>query len=55
MRDLVVAAVCMRSEPGQVEKNLEGMEFFVHEASEKAADAILFPSRSLGAIGSPIP
>jgi N-carbamoylputrescine amidase len=47
MRDLLVAAVCMHSEPGEVEKNLEGMEFFVHEASEKAADAILFPELSL--------
>ena len=55
MRDLLVAAVCMHSEPGEVEKNLEGMESFVHESSEKSADAILFPSPSLEAIGSPIP
>jgi len=47
MRDLVVAAVCMHSEPGEVEKNLERMESFVHEASERSAGAVLFPELSI--------
>ncbi len=47
MRDLLVAAVCMHSEPGEVEKNLERMESFVREAAEKAAHAILFPELSI--------
>ena len=47
MRDLVVAAVCMHSEPGEVDKNLGRMESFVHEASERCAGAILFPELSI--------
>jgi predicted amidohydrolase len=47
MRDLVVAAVCMHSEPGEVEKNLERMESFVREASGKEAHAVLFPELSI--------
>ena len=47
MRDLVVAAVCMHSEPGEVEKNLERMEFFVREASARSAGAVLFPELSI--------
>ena len=47
MRDLVVAAVCMHSEPGEVEKNLERMESFVGEASDKKAHAVLFPELSI--------
>ncbi len=47
MRNLVVAAVCMHSEPGEIEKNLERMESFVREASEKTAHAILFPELSV--------
>jgi len=47
MHDLVVAAVCMHSEPGEVEKNLERMDSFVREASEKAAHAVLFPELSI--------
>jgi predicted amidohydrolase len=43
MRDLVVAAVCMHSEPGEVDKNLERMESFVREASDREAHAVLFP------------
>jgi N-carbamoylputrescine amidase len=43
MHDLLVAAVCMHSEPGEVEKNLERMESFVREASERSAGAVLFP------------
>ena len=47
MRDLLVAAVCMHSEPGEVDKNLERMESFVHEASERSAGAVLFPELSV--------
>lgn len=47
MRDLRVAAVCMHSETGEVDKNLERMESFVHEASERSADAVLFPELSV--------
>jgi len=47
MRDFLVAAVCMHSEPGEVEKNLERMESFVHEASERSAGAVLFPELSI--------
>jgi len=43
MRDLLVAAVCTHSDPGEVEKNLERVEFFVHEAARKSADAVLLP------------
>jgi len=47
MEDFLVAAVCMHSEPGEVEKNLERMESFVHEAAERSAGAVLFPELSI--------
>jgi predicted amidohydrolase len=47
MRDLLVAAVCMRSEPGEVEKNLEQIDSFVGEASKRSADVVLFPELSI--------
>jgi len=47
MRDFVVAAVCMHSEPGEVEKNLDRMESFVRDASDKEAHAVLFPELSI--------
>ena len=47
MRDFLVAAVCMHSEPGEVDKNLERMESFVHEASGRSAGAVLFPELSI--------
>src|SRR4030065_382473 len=47
MRDLLVAAVCRHSEPGEVEKNLERMESFVGEESDKKAHAVLFPELSI--------
>jgi len=37
----------MRSEPGEVDGNLERMESFVHKASKKSADAVLFPELSI--------
>jgi predicted amidohydrolase len=47
MRDVLVAAVCMHSEPGEVDKNLERIESFVHEASGRSAGAVLFPELSI--------
>jgi N-carbamoylputrescine amidase len=43
MRDLLVAAICMHSEPGEVEKNLDRMDSFVQEASGRSAHVVLFP------------
>jgi N-carbamoylputrescine amidase len=37
----------MHSEPGEVEKNLERLESFVHEASESSAGMVLFPELSI--------
>lgn len=47
MRDLLVAAVCMHSEPGEIDKNLDRMKSFVRQASAKSADAVLFPELSV--------
>jgi predicted amidohydrolase len=47
MRDVLVAAVCMHSEPGEVEKNLERIQSFVHEASKRSAGVVLFPELSV--------
>ena len=47
MHDLLVAAVCMHSEPGEVDNNLERMESFVHEAAERSAGVVLFPELSI--------
>jgi N-carbamoylputrescine amidase len=47
MHDLLVAAVCMRSDPGEVDKNLDRMESFVREAASKSAHAVLFPELSI--------
>jgi len=47
MRDVLVAAVCMHSEPGEVEKNLERIQSFVHEASKRSASVVLFPELSV--------
>lgn len=43
MHDLLVAAVCMHSEPGEGDKNFERVENFVREASQNSAGAVLFP------------
>ncbi len=47
MDDLKVAAVCMNSEPGRVEKNLERIQAFVLEASREGADIVCFPELSV--------
>jgi predicted amidohydrolase len=47
VKDLRIAAVCMRSEPGDMLKNLESTESYVSEASEMGADLICFPELSI--------
>lgn len=38
-----VAAVCMKSPPGRIEKNLERIQSFVFEAAHKGAEMVCFP------------
>jgi len=47
MHDLLVAAVCMHSEPGEVDKNLDRMKSFVRKASKKSVGTVLFPELSI--------
>lgn len=47
MRDLKVAAVCMHSETGEIDKNLDRTESFVSHASEMGADFVCFPELSI--------
>jgi predicted amidohydrolase len=47
MRDLKVAAVSMRSETGEIEKNLERTAVYVAKAAEMGADVICFPELSI--------
>jgi predicted amidohydrolase len=47
MHDLLVAVVCMHSEPGEADKNLDRMESVVREASKKSAGIVLFPELSI--------
>ena len=47
MNDLKIAAVCMNSIPGEIEKNFDRIESFVLDASEKGADIICFPELSI--------
>ena len=47
MDDLKVAAVCMNSAPGKVEKNLARIQSFVLEAAEQGAHIICFPELSV--------
>ncbi len=47
MRDITVAAVCMHSDPEDVEGNLERMETFVAKAISQGAEIICFPELSL--------
>jgi N-carbamoylputrescine amidase len=47
MRNLRIAAVCMNSEAGEIEKNLDRTEAFVSKASDLGADLICFPELSL--------
>ncbi len=47
VKDLRIAAVCMRSEPGNIRRNLERSEFYVSEASRMGADLVCFPEFSI--------
>lgn len=47
MRDLRVAAVCMNSEAGEIERNLDRTEAFVSEASDLGVHLICFPELSI--------
>ena len=47
INDLHIAAVCMNSPLGEIEKNLERMETFVQEAETRGADLICFPELSI--------
>jgi len=43
MDDLKIAAICMHSVTGEIEKNLDRMQSFVSEASKEGADIVCFP------------
>ena len=47
MQDIRIAAVCMHSDPGDLEKNLEKTESFVTRASERGANIVCFPELSI--------
>ena len=47
MNELKIAAVCMHSEPGDMERNLKKTEAFVAEAAESGVDMVCFPELSL--------
>lgn len=47
MEDITIAAVCMNSPLGEIEKNLQRMETFVQEAERAGADLICFPELSI--------
>lgn len=47
MDDVRIAAVCMNASLGMVDKNLDRIESFVIEASERGAKIICFPELSL--------
>lgn len=47
MNDLKVAAVCMNSEPGKVEKNLDRVRSFSLKASKEGANVVCFPELSV--------
>jgi len=47
MEDLKIAAVCMHSIPGEVEKNLGKIQTIASEASAKGANIVCFPELSV--------
>ena len=47
MDDLKIAAVCMRSETGDIPRNLERIASFVEAAARRGADMICFPELSI--------
>ena len=47
MKDLKIAAVCMNSPPGKIDKNLDRIESFVQKASMRSVDIVCFPELSI--------
>lgn len=47
MRDLKIAAVCMKSEAGEIERNLDRTKAFVSKASDLGVHLICFPELSI--------
>jgi predicted amidohydrolase len=47
MKDLKIAAVCMNSQVGEIERNLDRTEAFVSRASDSGAHIICFPELSI--------
>ncbi|MGD9040221.1 MAG: nitrilase-related carbon-nitrogen hydrolase [Desulfobacteraceae bacterium] len=47
MRDIKIAAVCMNSRVGEIERNLDRTEAFVSRASDAGAHIICFPELSI--------
>jgi predicted amidohydrolase len=47
MRNLKIAAACMNSQVGEIERNLDRTEAFVSRASDSGADIICFPELSI--------
>ncbi len=47
MKDLKIAAVCMNSEAGEIERNLDRTEAFVSKASDLGVHLICFPELSI--------
>jgi len=47
MDDIKIAAVCMHSIPGGIERNLARMESFVSKAAADSADIVCFPELSI--------
>ena len=47
MNDLKIAAVCMNSAPGEVERNLNRIQAFVSEAADNGVDLVCFPELSV--------
>jgi N-carbamoylputrescine amidase len=47
MRDIKVAAVCMKSERGEIQRNLERTTTFVEEGARQGAEIICFPELSI--------
>ena len=43
MKDIRVAAVCMNSSPGEIDRNLGTIRSFILKASDKGAETICFP------------
>ena len=46
MRDVTIALVCMHSETGEIDKNLDRTESLVSDASKMGADILCFPELS---------